>query len=235
MEQGKFREILSKNLVYYRKLNNLTQVELAQKLNYSDKSVSKWERGDGVPDLYVVSTIAKIYGITVDDLLSEHPPKHPMPFKRKIILIPAMAVGIVWLVASILSFLLKTIFPSAPIGWQVYLYAVPVSCIVAVVFACIWWSLLAQVIAISALIWSVAVSVDVSLAFQNTSLIYIVAMVLQILEIMWYFLKRKPRRPKAQGKIQGSKAHEGRYAVSEDAAGEDVAYADAEDTEKADK
>ena len=50
---------ISTNIVYYRNLYNLTQYELAQKLNYSDKSISKWERGEGVPSIFVLNELAE--------------------------------------------------------------------------------------------------------------------------------------------------------------------------------
>lgn len=62
---------IAKNLIYYRKAANLTQAELAQKINYSDKSVSKWESGNGVPDIYILLKLADLYGITVNDLVCE--------------------------------------------------------------------------------------------------------------------------------------------------------------------
>ena len=62
---------ISKNLIHFRKLSGMTQTELAEKINYSDKSISKWERGDGVPDIFVLTEIAEIFGVTVNDFLSE--------------------------------------------------------------------------------------------------------------------------------------------------------------------
>lgn len=59
------------NLVRYRKAANLTQAELAQKINYSDKSVSKWESANGVPDIYILLKLAELYGVTVNDLVNE--------------------------------------------------------------------------------------------------------------------------------------------------------------------
>ena len=44
-------QTIAKNLIFYRKAAGLTQAEVAQKINYSDKSVSKWESGNGVPDI----------------------------------------------------------------------------------------------------------------------------------------------------------------------------------------
>ena len=65
------KENLAQNLAYYRKGVALTQAELAEKLNYSDKAVSKWERGESVPDLYVLKQLADFYGVTIDSLISE--------------------------------------------------------------------------------------------------------------------------------------------------------------------
>ena len=54
----KLRQLIAENIAYYRKLNGDTQAGLAEKLSYSDKSVSKWERGDGTPDIFILSHIA---------------------------------------------------------------------------------------------------------------------------------------------------------------------------------
>ena len=54
------RRRIAENITYYRKQNGDTQAELAEKLNYSDKSVSKWERAEGTPDVYILSQIASL-------------------------------------------------------------------------------------------------------------------------------------------------------------------------------
>ena len=60
------QELLAKNLAYYRKASGLTQLELAEKFNYSDKSVSKWERDISLPDLDVLCSLADYFQITVE-------------------------------------------------------------------------------------------------------------------------------------------------------------------------
>ncbi|MEE0965158.1 MAG: helix-turn-helix transcriptional regulator [Ruminococcus bromii] len=52
-----------------RKANGMTQKELAERLNVSDKTVSRWERDDGAPDLAVIPVIAEIFNVTCDELL----------------------------------------------------------------------------------------------------------------------------------------------------------------------
>ena len=52
-----------------RKANGMTQKDLAERLNVSDKTVSRWERDDGAPDLAVIPVIAEIFDVTCDELL----------------------------------------------------------------------------------------------------------------------------------------------------------------------
>ena len=64
---------IKENLVKYRKNAGLTQAQLAEKLGYSDKTISKWEREEGVPDIYILKEIADLYGVTVNDLITPAP------------------------------------------------------------------------------------------------------------------------------------------------------------------
>ena len=64
---------IAKNITELRKNAGMTQARLAEEIGYSDKSVSKWERGDGVPDIVCLKNIADLFGVSVDYLLeSEH-------------------------------------------------------------------------------------------------------------------------------------------------------------------
>ena len=54
MDEQKFKNTVAENIAHYRKAAGLTQGALAAKINYTDKSVSKWERGDGLPDVFVI-------------------------------------------------------------------------------------------------------------------------------------------------------------------------------------
>ena len=75
-DEQTLRRTTAKNIAAYRKAHKDTQLDLARKLNYSDKSVSKWERGEGLPDVYILAQIAQLYGITVSNLIGEEePPK----------------------------------------------------------------------------------------------------------------------------------------------------------------
>ena len=70
-DEQTLRRSTAKNIAAYRKAHKDTQLDLARKLNYSDKSVSKWERGEGLPDVYILAQIAQLYGITVSNLIGD--------------------------------------------------------------------------------------------------------------------------------------------------------------------
>ena len=66
-EEVNLQEVLANNLIHYRKASGLTQLELAQELNYSDKSVFKWERGEEFQDIFILKSLDDFYEIIVDD------------------------------------------------------------------------------------------------------------------------------------------------------------------------
>ena len=68
---SQLREILAKNLYELRVASGLTQLGFAEKLNYSDKAVSKWERAESAPDVFMLKRIADFFGVSVDYRLTE--------------------------------------------------------------------------------------------------------------------------------------------------------------------
>ena len=75
------RKNIASNIAKRRTNAKLTHAELAEALSYSDKSISKWERGESVPDIYVLNAIAELFGVTVDYLLEEHKPEEKVVTK----------------------------------------------------------------------------------------------------------------------------------------------------------
>ena len=162
-------KIVADNLIHYRKNAKLTQAELAEKINYSDKAVSKWERGETVPDLQVLTTLAEIYGITVNDfLLTEHKETPAKAFSikqtlaNKKVLITLLSCSLVWLVATILFVicLLIDFYPNE--SWKLFVYAMPVSFLVAFIFGCIWGNLEVRLVLLSIFVWTVFVALYIS-------------------------------------------------------------------------
>ena len=66
------KHLIALNIAALRRAQGMTQITLAEKLHYSDKAISKWERGESLPDISVLKEIADLFGVTVDYLLYEH-------------------------------------------------------------------------------------------------------------------------------------------------------------------
>ena len=129
------KAIVAKNLTELRKGRGLTQGELAKQLNYSDKTVSKWENGESLPDISVLYGIANFYGITLDELVKENAAERVggkgaekrLSAKHNKIIILCLSVAVIFLIASLLFvYLLIWSNRSYP---QVFVWAVPASCL----------------------------------------------------------------------------------------------------------
>ena len=139
--------VVAHNLANLRKARGLTQSELAAKFSYSDKSVSKWEHGDALPDIDVLKQLCDFYEITLDYLVNEHEPATTKRVKKKHQrvankwTIVGLSVSVVWLVAIIFYVTGQLAFGDdawAPKGWLCYIWAVPASLVVMIVFNGIW-------------------------------------------------------------------------------------------------
>lgn len=187
--------IVARNITELRKKNNLTQAELADKLNYSDKAVSKWERGESIPDVAVLKSIADIFSVRIDYLVTaEHTdpslelPRQSKRLTRNHTLILGMCIMLVWLIATFVFVLLQSILPWGTHQWTAFLYAVPVSFIVWLVFNSIWFSKKRNFAIISALVWSILAVVYITLLLYtsyNAWLLFFIGVPAQIIVILW--------------------------------------------------
>ena len=201
---------IAKNITWHRKRKGMTQAELAQAISYSDKSISKWERGEGLPDICVLTSLSELFGVTLNDLVSsdapqekaDTPPSPPEPERTRLpitqrILVPLMAMGLVWLVAAVVFFAMELFVPSFTDDWLILLWAIPVSCIVSIVFAALWWSIVPRLISTSALIWALACCVFLTFSIRKIQYIFVIAAVLQILTILWFLYIGSHRKHKS--------------------------------------
>lgn len=190
------KEIMAKNLLELRKAASLTQMELAEKLHYSDKSVSKWEHGDAVPDIEVIARIAAFYGVTVDYLISEHAAEDEVPesvqtarrLRGNKLIITMLAVSAVWIISTILY---TQLLMWAHINyWMAFVWSVPVSAVVLVVFNAIWGRKRFSTVLISVLLWSILVGLYLELLKYNIWPIFIIGVPIQIAFIIASRLKK---------------------------------------------
>ena len=167
-------DIIAANICELRKASAMTQSELAEKLNYSDKAVSKWERGESVPDVSVLKSIADYFGVTVDYLLTrdhkayqEEKREHRKRKKGNRILITLISITAVWLLAVILFLNFDSFLQDLPGKWLVFIYSVPVSAIVALVFNCIWGKRLINYILLSVILWTLITGIYLTIGIAG--------------------------------------------------------------------
>ncbi|MBQ2756565.1 MAG: helix-turn-helix transcriptional regulator [Oscillospiraceae bacterium] len=139
--------IFASNLINLRTKANMTQLDLAEKINYSDKSVSKWERGEAVPDVSVIKTMADIFGVTVDYMITSHDSWKSQDEQReeanKRHRERHFSAGMVTLVAILgiwtLALLLFVIFWMLDYTiYIIFLTAIPATLITLLVLNCVW-------------------------------------------------------------------------------------------------
>ncbi|HHX78478.1 MAG TPA: helix-turn-helix transcriptional regulator [Acholeplasmataceae bacterium] len=190
----KTKEIMNniqENLIYYRAKIGLTQVELSEKLGYSNKSVSKWERGEGIPDVIVLSKIASIFGITVNDLISSQKVKVKKSLIKLRYLKAIFLAIIPWLIATLIFIILEIKDVSTFKPWLVFIYALPVSVVILTIFFIIWKNKLLQFIALSLLAWLIPLSIYLSLAKTKLWLIFLLGIPIQILLTIYFLVKKQ--------------------------------------------
>lgn len=190
MTEQELRQQIAKNLIHYRKLAKMTQFDLAEALNYSDKSISKWERADGTPDIFVLTQIAELYHITVNDLLTTTPKKHLQLEKKQWTLVTMMSVGLVWLLAVSLFVILNLAHVEWDKTWLIFIYAIPLSAIIVIVFAGIKHNRVILGISASILLWSTALGLYLSITIEEIWLIFLIGIPLQIITIIWFYFRR---------------------------------------------
>ncbi len=213
-EINDINKIIGKNLLTLRKSKKLTQMELAEQFNYSDKTISKWESGESLPSVEILYTIAKFYNVTLDDLTREDfqikeqetkPIVKDRLFPTKLI-ITLLAVSAVWLLATVLFVCLQiTLDKSFPL---IFLWAVPVSCLVLIIFNSIWGKQYLLPIILSVLIWSTLACIHVQLIQYQIWIIYILGIPLQVATILWGALIKGPRKHRKTQKSKNDKENE---------------------------
>ena len=192
MLQEEIKKNFSENLINLRKTNNLTQLQLAEKLNYSDKAVSKWEVGSVLPDIETLCKISEYFGITVNDLIYKKKEKFSQRFFKNHIFITLLSFGLVWFLSTIIYFIIEegtaTIRP-----WLTFIIAIPVCFIVLIVFTSLWFKKIWQILSISGLFWGLLTSVYLLIYRFDLWFIFIIGVVGQILITLWgiYSVQKK--------------------------------------------
>ena len=187
-------EIVANNLTELRRNARLTQAELAEKINYSDKSVSKWERGEALPDLKVLMQLADLYGVTVDYFVTKDAGKQKQEFdfpkseKRYRIGVELFAACAVWIAATAVFF--STAIYSTGY-WMAFVWAVPLSMLVLALFSQRWQFNVCVIVFRSVFCWTFLAAVFVQLLTYsyNVWMIFLIGIPLQGAIILWSLIR----------------------------------------------
>lgn len=190
--------VVASNISRLRKDADMTQAELAEKINYSDKSVSKWERAEALPDLSVTKQIAELFGVSVDFLLTTHdewkvdpPQQQSYSYDSDIItLITMIGIFALALLVHLVLFFLEIVF------WEIFAYAAGAALITLLVLNNVWKKRKYNLIIVSAIVlWVFAIIYLVFLPSNLWQLIYLLALA-EIIVYLSFKIKRRSQKSK---------------------------------------
>ncbi len=192
------KDIIAANLVELRKSKKMTQSEVAEKLNYSDKAISRWEHADSLPDIETLCKVCEIYGVKFEYLLQKEQPKKNNPYivKSNIsnsVLITIIAAATVWIAALVVYMCMNTILEKNI--WELFIWAIPVTA--AVCGACnrlFFQSRVFKYIAMSIMMWTLLLAFYVNLIEYNIWMLFITGVPIQTVIMLLAFLKTGSRQ-----------------------------------------
>ena len=216
MDGEKLKNQIGTNIALYRKRAGLTQAGLAEKLNYSDKAVSKWERGESIPDVLILMQLAEQFEIGVSDLLEDPNAlpeettrfQHAMEqvsekaLKRKANknIILGLSSILVWFVALFFYVIVSSF--DIPYSWLAFFYAVPANCIVLLSLRSAWHDFRWNRGLISGIMWGALTSIHMTLLTLlsfNMWKIYLLGILGELAIILWFRMFRPSHKENSNG------------------------------------
>ena len=184
--------IIAENLALLRKSSGLTQAQLAERLGYSDKAGSRWEKGDALPDINVLYELCDFYGIRMDTLLEKGGGQDARLVRTKdsvqySVVVCLLSVAIVWLVATVFFVYLNT--KSGFNFWQAFVWAIPVSCLVVLRMNRRFHSRVLVFITSSLFVWTLLTAVYLQFLQYNIWLVFLIGVPVQLICILWLFIR----------------------------------------------
>jgi len=214
MDNEKLKYQIGTNIALYRRRAGLTQAGLAEKLNYSDKAVSKWERGESVPDVLTLAMLAEQFEITVNDLLSdpEALPENPTnleaamtrvsekALKRKAnkTIILKLSSLLVWFVALVFYVVLSSFELTESFSTILFPYAIPINAIVLLSLRSAWRDFRWNKALISIIVWGFLLSIYVTFYMVwhiHFWKLYLLGIPGQIAILLWFRLFSPAKQP----------------------------------------
>lgn len=210
MNLNDLKLISASNIIKLRTGAGLTQAELGARLNYSDKTISKWERGEAIPDAFVLTQLAAMFDVTVDYLLSSHdaweaPDEDEAQEEEletvesngtsySVDIIMALVVVSIW-TACIVAFV--TLWLAVDIIlWQIFAVTLPVSLMVLMILMCVFKRRKALQYIIAAFVFSIFVALYFLLPTDTPWQLFLIGVPAVAIVFLACNIQKKPRRRK---------------------------------------
>ncbi len=192
------KNIIADNLISLRKQHKLTQNELAEKLNYSDNTISRWEKAEITPSVETLVQISEVYDVSLESLLKENVIKEvtetSRAIKMKKLSTILLGVSVVWFFAVIAFFYMETFFNYN--GWTLFIWSIPLSCLVLLGFNKYVNSRAYSFVFSTILIWSLITSIYLQFLKYNLFLIYFIGIPVQLSITIYTFVRPKKHKEK---------------------------------------
>lgn len=185
------REIIPNNIIKLRKAQGLTQIDLAKRVNYSDKAVSRWEKGEVLPDIETLQSISQVFNVELSYLFEEHEEVEVFEKKTKKseVIFQILACLTVWTVATMLFVFTELNFNK--IIWQIFVWAVPATCIIIAHYNRKKKNRLLNLLVNSVFIWSFLASFYLQFLDFNAWIFFLIGIPIQAALIVFYLGKTK--------------------------------------------
>ena len=210
MDDGKVKYQIGANIAAYRKRDGLTQASLAEKLNYSDKAVSKWERGESVPDVLTLMHLADQFGITINDLVCDpnalpensdsklekamtQVSEKALKQKANKNVIQALSSTLVWFVALFAFVVLSSFDSLERYSCLLFFVAIPANAIVLLSLRSAWHDFRWNQVLITLIVWGSLLSIYMvcRMVFQyNFWKLFLLGIPGQLAIFLWFRLFR---------------------------------------------
>ena len=200
MQLDELKLVTAGNLINLRTGAGMTQAELGAKLNYSDKSISKWERGEAIPDAFVLTQMAELFGVSVDYILSSHdawePTVAPEDPRQDVVystsVITAIAVLGVWTLA--LTAFVTLWLAVDQLRWQIFVAAFPVSVLTWMVLMCVFKRTRHLKYMVALFVLSIFVCVYLLLLNRNPWQIFMIAVLAEVIVFLSFHVQKRPKK-----------------------------------------
>ena len=195
------RQLIADNITKLRKSMKLTQAELAEKMNYSDKAVSKWERGDSIPDVLVLAELASLFSVTVDYFLHEHGQAEKNAIKKDKNRMRRIAISLTsciapFIVSLVLALIFIQVYDEPAWLWKLFVFPLPAVSTISLIFTAVWVRRRTQVFLwASAVLWTTLLVLFVLLySFSSSWLIFVIGAPVEIILFFWIGLHKNTLR-----------------------------------------